>query len=470
MEKRLNKELLKIKENGLYPLHMPGHKRNIMAPECEDGDASESAYDFGMNLKRMYEIDITEIDDFDNLHDAEGIIKDAENRAAKLYKSAETHFLVNGSSSGILAAIAAVTDRGDKIIVSRNCHISVYNAIELNDLKPVYVYPEVIEGICGSVSYSEVEKTVINNPDAKAVIITSPTYDGVLSDIPAIARLAHEYDIPLIVDEAHGALFFMEGRSAVINGADIVINSVHKTLPALTQTALIHINGNLVNRSRVRKYLRIYQTSSPSYILMGSIDYAVEIMEKEGNRLYRNFCVRTLRLKEALTKLRYLKYISADLLMNNGAFDFDESKILIAAGNSGLNGRMIYSLLREKYSLQPEMAAGHYVLLMTTLFDTDEGIDRLISALYEIDRAYSKEEMLSLCKGKDEADMSENVSDDESKALNILKQETDKESPYTVFAYPPGIPIIVKGETVTVNALKEIEHAIDSSLDVKFTD
>ena len=462
MQQRLNKKLLNLNNTGLYPYHMPGHKRNIEL-------ASDDNDSFGNRLSRVYDIDITEIDGFDNLHDANDVIKDAEERAARLYKSEETHFLVNGSSCGILSAISAVSKKGQKIIVSRNCHISVYNAIEINELVPVFVYPEVVatdaisSGIAGSISTNSIEIAILNNPDACAVIITSPTYDGVLSNVSEIAKLAHEYNMPLIVDEAHGALFYIEGRSAVINGADIVINSVHKTLPSLTQTALIHINGKLVDKKRVRKYLKIYQTSSPSYILMGSIDYAIEIMEESGNKLYREFCIRTLKLKDKLTKLRNLKYIEKDMLILDSVYDFDESKILIAADNTGLSGKDIYNALIDKYKIQPEMAAGDYVLLMSTLFDTDDGIDRLVSALYEIDNK---------CKDEDFAkylnELENESSTEDKQYASIMKNNISNCSDMTVYAYPPGIPIIVAGEIITERVVSEIEKAISNKLDLKW--
>lgn len=463
MEQRLNRKLLSYKNENVYPYHMPGHKRNILKAEM-DADS------FGSRLSGVYDIDITEIDGFDNLHDANDVILDAEKRAAKLYKSEETHFLVNGSSGGILAAIAAVAKKDSTVIVARNCHISVYNAIELNELNPVYVYPELIlqkdinSGISGSINKLEIEKAILANPSACAVVITSPTYDGVLSDVASIARIAHEYDIPLIVDEAHGALFFMEGRSAVLEGADIVINSVHKTLPALTQTALLHVNGNLIDRDRLRKYLSIYQTSSPSYVLMGSIDYAIEVMEQNGNSLYRDFCIRTVGLKEKLSKLRYLKYITKDSAINDGAFDYDESKVLISTSElSGhISGKDIYNILVSEYKLQPEMAAGDYVLLMTMLFDTDEGIDRLINALYEID-----DRLKSHAAGNpDILQEADNNSSDER--VHELKGLINNPSPYTVYAYPPGIPIIVSGEIVTEEVVSKIETAISSKLDTKW--
>ena len=248
-------------ESDFYGMHMPGHKRNEKMMEND----------------LPYKIDITEIDGFDDLHHADGIIREAQERAARLYGADETHFLVNGSTVGILSAIMGVTDKGDQILVARNCHKSVYHAIYLNELEPVYVYPEYDEktGLNGEVKADEIALLLEKNPNIKAVMIVSPTYDGVVSDVKKIAEVAHAHEIPLIVDEAHGAHFGFDPyfpKNANENGADIVIHSVHKTLPSLTQTALLHINGTFVNREKVRMYLHMLQSSSPSYVLMASID------------------------------------------------------------------------------------------------------------------------------------------------------------------------------------------------------
>ena len=226
-------------DSDFYGMHMPGHKRNR-----------------GLIRNRIpYELDITEIDGFDDLHHAEGILKEAEARAAWLYKADRTHFLVNGSTVGILSAILGSTKKGDKILVARNCHKSVYHGIYLNELEPVYIYPAYEKsGINGEISPDEVEKILERERGIRAVMIVSPTYDGVVSDVREIARIVHRYGIPLIVDEAHGAHFGFHPyfpENANTKGADVVIHSVHKTLPALTQTALIHLNGTIAAGKRL---------------------------------------------------------------------------------------------------------------------------------------------------------------------------------------------------------------------------
>lgn len=497
---RLYSKLNKYSKENVYPFSMPGHKRNV------DGFPG----DLEAFVKDAYAVDITEIDGFDNLHDPQGVIKEAEENAAALYDSEETHFLVNGSSCGVLSAIFSVTNRGDKVIVARNCHKSVYNAILLRELSPVFIYPEISFGlsdteellsegeygqgekgeissgteigcgIAGSIFPEDVEKAIINNPDAKAVIITSPTYDGIISNVAEICKRAHEFDIPVIVDEAHGALFFMEGRSSVINGADIVINSVHKTLPALTGTAIIHANGHIVDRALLRKYLSIFQTSSPSYVLMGSIDFAMAVMEKDGRELYKNHCIRIVRLKEALKGLKRLHLFTRDDATVAGAFDFDESKVII----SGIKGPLLGRMLISEYSLQPEMVTEKYVLFMLTVMDTDEGVERLIKALTDIDERIGRGELP--CSGSFEGAGTGETGyvsmtggafntgagsgedgPDRAKKTNTLTDILGNISDKTVFIYPPGIPIIFEGETVTEDVIKKIDQAINAGLDVK---
>ena len=251
--------LLQYQSSEMYPFHMPGHKRR------KDDFANP------------FFIDITEIEGFDNLHHAEGILKDAQDRAAALYHSEETYFLVNGSTCGILAAVSACTARGGKILMARNCHKAAYHAAYLRGLDIEYLYPEKedIFGINGGIHEDIVEKALEEFQDIQAVMITSPTYDGVVSNVEKIAQIVHRKGIPLIVDEAHGAHFgFHEyfPKSSVEMGADLVIHSLHKTLPSLTQTALLHVNGNRVDRECLRKFLDIYQTSSPSYVFMAGMD------------------------------------------------------------------------------------------------------------------------------------------------------------------------------------------------------
>ena len=270
----LYKELELYGKKDYYPFHMPGHKRN----------AAVISTDF------PFERDITEIDGFDNLHHPEGLILEAQKRAADLYGSKECFFSVNGSTAALLSAVSACVTRGGQILMARNCHKAVYHAVYLRDLKPTYVYPHLEHelGINGGITPSRVKRALEENPDIEAILITSPTYDGVVSDVAGISRIAGEYHIPLIVDEAHGAHFCFSDYfpvSAVELGADIVIQSIHKTLPSMTQTAVLHRCSDRVSSDMLKRFMGIYQSSSPSYILMASIDACMDKIEKDGQEL-----------------------------------------------------------------------------------------------------------------------------------------------------------------------------------------
>ena len=264
-------KLKSYKDSGIYPFHMPGHKRNDI---LNDG-------------LLPYEIDLTEIEGFDNLHNACGCIREIEKKAEKLYRVNRAFLLVNGSTGGILSSIRAMTNFGDKIIVTRNCHKSVYNAIELCGLNPEYILPEYDEnnGVFTSVSPHKLEELLRENPDTKLVVITSPTYEGVVSDIKAIADICHKNGAMLFVDEAHGAHFPFSEKfpsEAVRCGADVAVVSLHKTLPSFTQTALL-LTDNSELSDKLQENLSVFETSSPSYILMSAIENCLDYISENKN-------------------------------------------------------------------------------------------------------------------------------------------------------------------------------------------
>ena len=294
MDEGLFERLEAYAARGVLAMHMPGHKRN----------AGAAKYLAGLGAR----YDITEIDGFDNLHAPEDILRDAMARAAALWGSERAYFLVNGATGGILAGVRALTRRGDRVIVARNSHQAVYHALELMELDAAYVLPEfdTATGLPGPVKPESVERVLSAHPDARLVIVTSPTYDGAVSDIASIARAAHARGVPLLVDEAHGAhlgfhRYFPGG--AVRAGADIVIQSVHKTLPSLTQTAIAHAGG-LANPDRFQAALDIFQTTSPSYLLLASIDGCVRLIEQRGEILFDAWAARLSRFDELSNALR----------------------------------------------------------------------------------------------------------------------------------------------------------------------
>ncbi len=467
MSGRLYESLSVYGNSDFYPFHMPGHKRNP-----ESGALSD-----------FYRLDITEIEGFDNLHQPETIIRDAQQRAAQLYHSQETYFLVNGSTAGILSAIFAVAGRTGRLVIARNCHRAVYHAAFLNRLKLYYVYPELLEeyDIAGPVLAENVRQVIQGilsqegTPGQKAsdliagVVITSPTYDGISSDINKIAETVHSYGLPLIVDQAHGAHFGLHPAfpdSAVREGADLVIHSVHKTLPAPTQTALIHRNGKLTDGELLKKYLRIYQSSSPSYLLMAGIDEAVRLAGQEGyERLGRLISYR----KKFLNLVKACRYIRI-------CPDTEPGKLVISVKDTPITGKELYDILREKYHLQMEMSAGSYVLGILTMMDTWEGIQRLGSALKEVDAGLADkqnvserraEENLGIYPGKGQASRlisrPKAISDLWEAYLGPCEETELSEVEGRIAAefvqlYPPGIPLLVPGEEFNGSAVEKIKN------------
>lgn len=440
-----------------YPYHMPGHKRRLKTD----------------TMRELAQIDITEIDGFDNLHDAQGILKRIQEEAAAAYGAEESFFLVNGSTAGILSAISTAVSPGGKILMVRGAHKSAYHAAYLRDLQIAYLWPGVhpLFGCNLPATAKEVEEALQQTPDVQAVFIVSPTYEGLAADVKSIAEAAHKRNIPLIVDEAHGAHLGFDGRwpeSSVKQGADLVIQSLHKTLPAPTQTAILHVNGKLVDRCRLRRFLGIYQTSSPSYIFMAAMEDAIATTSANREKLFGDFWEYWKGMTESLSAYRNLIFLKEE--------NSDPGKLAVMDKTGFLDGEQLYEMLLHKYHLQLEMAAGRYVLAMFTIGDTKEGYERLTKALLEIDeyitaeRKQRTQEKLMEREGNRMADAVTPVciqkktqavtgigrAWDTPKEWVLLKNAEGKTAGEYVNLYPPGSPIIVPGEIFTKDILTEI--------------
>ena len=466
-----------------YPFHMPGHKRR----EIPDGIPG--------GFPDPYGIDITEIDGFDNLHHAEGILKDAMDEAAAIYGADRSWYLVNGSTCGILSAVFATTENGGKILTARNCHKAVYHAICLNRLEAEYLYPEEITefGINGGIRAEDVRKALEkdamrcagNSGDVRGkitkiqvVLITSPTYEGVVSDIRAIADAAHEYGIPLIVDEAHGAhLEYADQchsfpKSALEYGADIVIQSLHKTLPCFTQTAILHVKGKLVDQDRVSRYLSMFQTSSPSYLFMAGTERCIRYMDGDGRNEMVRYEERLEHFMKRMEGLQVLEVLDREICGKyRTVAGWDPSKIVVSTMRAeDFHGEELAETLRRKYHLEMEMTAPEYVIAMTSLMDTEEGFERLGTALLEIDGALrhcvesEQQKEKGESKGKKRCETPEATESKVSHPIRrmliceamdadtertALQDTVGKVSAEFVYLYPPGIPIITPGEVFT---------------------
>ena len=455
---RLIDRLKDLKQSDEYPLHMPGHKRNMA----------------GFDLEDAYDVDITEIEGYDNLYAAEGILKEVRERAREVFHADQTWLLVNGSTAGILTAISAVTHFKDTVIVARNCHKSVYHAMELRQLTPVYVYPQWIDScnFAGEVTAEEIQRAIREHPQARAVILTSPTYEGIVSDIRKIAEIAHENQMILLVDEAHGAHFSFHPefpQSAIRLGADLVIQSIHKTLPAFTQTALLHLSGNLVSQERIDHYLSVYQTSSPSYLLMSGIDTCIGLIQEKGSALWNPFLKELKEFAEVEKKLQRIQIISP--YTKEMPVQMDPCKLVISVKNTSITGKELQKKLLKSDHIQVEMAAPDYVLGILTMCDTKEGFERLKKALLRIDREIctkaSEIESPSYISNKTEVIFSPWEMENQSVEEIELSSAEDKIAGCYINLYPPGIPILVPGERITKRVLEIIQTITDQKLPIQ---
>lgn len=459
MEKGRNYLLNILKQYGesdMYPFHMPGHKRQEINDKC----AGE--------FPNPYRIDITEVYGFDNLHHAEGILKDSMKQSAEIYGADHTYYLVNGSTCGILSAICGCVRNGGKILMARNCHKASYHGLILNGLTPTYLYPRFLEkfSINGGICPEDVKRALESDREIEAVFLVSPTYEGIVSDIGSVAEIVHKYGIPLIVDEAHGAHFpFSDGKefpeSALYRGADVVIQSLHKTLPSFTQTAVLHIKGNLADREKIERYLGMFQSSSPSYILMAAMERCIFYMDGAGRELMKAYGKRMGLFYKQTKKYQALKVLDGRIVSENSVYDWDQSKIVVSVkGINGVNGERLGDRLREKYHLEMEMCAPDYVIAMTSFMDREGGFIRLQDALTEIDDQLSGEVMHVKIPAFEFPRAKMAISP--ALAMNNrgegvpLFESAGMISREFLYLYPPGIPLLAPGEIIT----KEILSAV----------
>lgn len=362
--------------------------------------------------------------------------------------------------------------QGDRIIIGRNCHKAVYNASELLKLNNTYLYPKYIPkyGINGGYSAKELENLFEKNSNIKAVVITSPTYDGIVSDIKTLADITHKNGAVLIVDEAHGAHFGISDKfpkPAYDMGADLVIESMHKTLPTFTQTALLHLSKEgkkRVDEKKIKHFWSIFQTSSPSYVFMANMDKCISFLDKNGNEIYEKFSNDIEEFRKKCDKLHYIHIPGKELIGTNEVFDVDLSKLII---NSSMGGKPMNDILRKKFHLEMEMEAAKYVLAITTFCDNKEGFDRLYKALDYIDaelkKITNKSEIkkikntnFELVRNIQEMSIS-NAVNSNTKLVNI-ENAINKVSAEYLYLYPPGIPLIVPGEVVNVKLVEQIKE------------
>ena len=457
--------LLQHQKNGPLAMHMPGHKRNTQfAPYLETLGAG---------------LDITEIDGFDDLHHPEDILRQSMERAAKLWGARHSFYLVNGSTGGILAAMRAMTASGDRVLLTRGCHRSVYHGLELMDLQPVYLAPMLDEtfGIMASITPFQLERAFAEHPGIKLVILTSPTYEGVVSDLTTLCQIAHRHGALVLVDEAHGAHLALSDSwptSAVQAGADVVVQSLHKTLPSLTQTAILHLASDRVNPSTMMQQLAIFQTSSPSYLFLASMDGCVDYLEQYAPQAMEKWWKSLESFERAIQNLSHLQVLGygKDKLSGHPLlYQIDPSKLVISCRNCAITGPELAQLLRQDYGIQLEMACATYVLAMTGLAEPQEHLGKLAKALLDIDRKLGNAPVqttpLPVEIPRRRCSISAAL---RQYAYPLVPQDAiGKISAEYVWAYPPGIPLIVPGEQIDARFLVRCQEMTQSGISLRST-
>ena len=450
MKGSIYKALQRITNRGDYTrFHMPGHK----------GRSKDDLF--------SYEYDFTEIPGTDNLNSPEGPIKEAMGEIANIYGVKKSFILVNGSTVGILASILSICNKGDSFLIPRNSHKSVYSALMLKEINPVYLYNDDANESYPMVNAEQVEKAFIKHPHLKGVIITSPTYHGICLDVKSISKVTNTYNKVLIVDEAHGAhLKFNEKfpTSSVDLGADIVVQSTHKTLNSLNQGALLHVCSSRISTNVIKNYINILQTTSPSYPIMMSIENSVLDARDRGRERLNQLLYYYNRIEKELNNTPfYLK--GSELLSSGQVFDYDKLKIWIESPQ--VSGVYLSHILRKKYSIQMEMWDYNGVLAMMGMGTEEGDVERLVYALKDcahlIEEYYvKKKNIYSYPITKKCINPWEAINRNKEEVL--LMESVGRICAEFIIPYPPGIPVLVPGEKIDKNTLLFLRNWEDSDI------
>ena len=437
--------------SNIYPFHMPGHKGN--AEFFRDID--------------FVKMDITEVRGADNLRQPEGIIRQAEDLLASAYGANRSFMLVNGSSGGVLAALLYAVGDGDKIIVARNSHVSVSSGLALSGAEPVYVYPSVMPyGFAGGVNPVDIEAALAANKGAKAVFITSPTYEGLCSDVQAIAKIAHSYGALLIVDEAHGSHFGCHSQlpQSAVKYADIVVQSLHKNMVAPNQAAVLHAGKN-IDAERLKDCLNMVQTTSPSYVTMAMIERCANIASNQAN--FDGYIKMLAEYRAKIAELENIQLMGSDICGQYSVYDVDTTKIVLVAKRG--SGADIDNYLLEKHSVELELHGLTHAVALSSLADTRAGFERLYCGLCELDKdlaAYDESGRphrvaptdMMLPYKQISPEMLPREAQLRSSQVCELDAAVGKICASPVVPYPPGIPLLLPGEKLDENIIDHLKR------------
>lgn len=461
--------LMEYVERDTLPFHVPGHKKGV-------GIDAEFKNFIGAN---PFKIDVTVFKLVDSLHHPTGPIKKAQELAADAYGADASFFSIHGTSGAIQAMIMSAVNDGDKIIVPRNVHKSITAGIILSGAVPVFMQPELDKklGIAHGVPPQTVKQTLEEHPDAKAVLIINPTYYGVATDLKQIADIVHSYDIPLLVDEAHGPHLAFSDKlplSSLAAGADICAQSTHKIIGSLTQASLLHVKSKYIKPKRVQQILNIMQTTSPSYILMASLDCSRRQIALEGTKLLQSTIDLCAYTRNEINKIPGFYCFGEEVLGRPGSYSFDSTKLTISSRELGITGFELDMILSNKYHIQMELSDFYNVLAVGSFGDTKEGMDKLIKALKEISSEYygTKESIADFLDipAIPKKILNPREAFNSDKISIPLKESLGKISAEFLLAYPPGIPLLCPGEEVTQDVLDYVEDLKRANLYVQGTE
>lgn len=447
--------LRQYQADGVVSFHVPGHKQGVGSPELTDY--------FGRNLLT---VDVTVHEEVDCITNPRGVIKAAEALAADLYGVEAVHFLVNGTTSGIQAMIMSVCQPGDKIIIPRNAHKSVNGALALSGAVPVYIQPEVNDylGFTMGITPQQVEAALDQHPDAKAVFVINSTYYGMASDLAAIVAVAHDRGVAVLADEAHGAHFHFHPElpvSAAAAGADLSAASTHKLLGSLTQSSMLLVNSAFVSAARVKQVLNLTQTTSPSYVLLASLDVARRRMALHGHDLWQQSIELCNWARAELNCIPGVYVCGSELNGQPGCHQYDPTKLVINLREAGISGFQAERLLRDEHGIQVELSDLYNLLAVGSIGDSPETMQRLVAAVRELVRCHRQAEPLpqflfapsripALAVAPRDAFYLESIAVPLSEARGLVAAEN-------VMAYPPGIPLLCIGECITDEVISCIE-------------
>ncbi|UPM53200.1 aminotransferase class I/II-fold pyridoxal phosphate-dependent enzyme [Gottfriedia acidiceleris] len=466
IETPLFSSLLEHAKKNPIQFHIPGHKKgNGMDPTFREfiGDNALS-------------IDLINIAPLDDLHHPKGKIKQAQDLAAKAFGADHTFFSVQGTSGAIMTMVMSVCGPGDKIIVPRNVHKSVLSAIIFSGATPIFVHPEIDSelGISHGITTNAVKEAILNNPDAKAVLVINPTYFGFVADLKSIVELAHSHGLAVLVDEAHGVHIHFHNElpiSAMQAGADMAATSVHKLGGSMTQSSILNVREGIVNVHRVQSVLSMLTTTSTSYLLLASLDVARKRLATVGEELLTNTIRLANNARNKINSIDGLYCPGYDLVGKEATFNFDPTKILISVKKLGITGHDVEVWLRERFNIEVEMSDLYNVLCILTPGDSEEDIQQLIHALEVLVTEFDISErntnlnveiptIPNLAVSPREAFYSETESVPLEDSVGRIIAEF-------VMVYPPGIPIFLPGEEITLENLVYIKKNIEAGLPVQ---